>query len=99
MSKEIISKHSSPGELIRFKQNVNQKTHFHYVIDGLNVALLTVQHNNLEQAKTVAQLVERFAQQKKRVLVIGRKHMDTQWPEKQMTYIKTNASVFLTANE
>lgn len=94
----MISTHSSMAEFIRFKQIVNKKNPFHYVIDGLNVSL-TVQHNNLEQAKSVAQLVKHFAEQKKRVLVIGRKHVDSQWPEWQMNYIKSNAKVFLTANE
>lgn len=98
MNKEIISKDSSAGEFIRFKQNVNKKSRFDYVIDGLNVAY-TVLHNNLEQAKTVTQLVENFTEQKKRVLVIGRKHMETTWPEKQMNYIKAHATVFLTANK
>lgn len=97
LSKENILARSSKAEFIRFKQHVNKKRNFHYVIDGLNVALI-VPNNKLEQAKSLAQIVENFVQQKKRVLVIGRKHMDS-WPEHQMNYIKTNATVFLTANE
>lgn len=98
LSKENILAHSSQSELIRFKQHVNKKRNFHYVIDGLNVALI-VPNNVLEQAKTLAKIVEQFVQRRKRVLVIGRKHMETQWPERQMNYIKTHADVFFTANE
>lgn len=43
----------------------------------------------------VAAVVNYFTQQNKKVLVFGRKHMST-WPKKQMAFIKSNASLFLT---
>lgn len=89
---------SSYAEFNRFKQHVNKKRIFHYVIDGLNVAFAGSTDNCLEQAKSLAKLVEHFVQRKKRVLIIGRKHMDT-WPGPQINFIKTNATLFLTANE
>lgn len=98
LSRANILARSSQAELIRFKQHVNKKRNFHYVIDGLNVAYTTSMDNTLEAAKSLAKIVEHFVQQKKRVLVIGRKHMDA-WPEHQMNFIKTNANLFLTANE
>lgn len=76
---------------------MNKKRNYHYVIDGLNVALM-IPNNKLEQAKLLAQIVEYYVRRKKRVLVVGRKHMDC-WPEQQLNYIKTHANVFLTANE
>lgn len=96
-NKENILAHSSQSELIRFKQNVSKKRSYDCIIDGLNVAL-TAKNNYLEQAKSLARIVEYFVQRKKHILVIGRKHMNT-WSEHQMNYIKTNATVFLTANE
>lgn len=98
LSKENILAHSTPAELIRFKQHVNKNRRFHYVIDGLNVAHTDVNNNTLERAKALAYMVEYFVQRKKRVLVIGRKHMDS-WPERQINYIKTNANLFLTAEK
>lgn len=97
LSKENILAHSSQSELIRFKQHVNKKRIYHYVIDGLNVGL-NVPNNYLEQAKSLAQIVEYFVKRNKRVLVIGRKHMNN-WPERQMNYIKMNAEIFFTADE
>lgn len=97
LSKENILAHSSQAELIRFKQHVHKKRIFHYVIDGLNVGL-KMKNNYLEQAKGVAQIVEHFVKRNKRVLVIGRKHMNN-WPERQINYIKTNAEIFLTADK
>lgn len=96
-NKENILAHSSQSELIRFKQHVNKKRNYDCIIDGLNVAL-TVKDNYLEQAKSLARVVEYFVQRKKRILVIGRKHINT-WPEHQMNYIKMNATVFLTADK
>lgn len=99
LSKANILARSSFGEFIRFKQIVNEKRSFHYVIDGLNVAYTGSTDKLLEQAKTLTKLVEHFVQRKKRVLIIGRKHMDDTWPGPQINFIKKNATLFLTANE
>lgn len=101
LNKEMILEHSTPSELIRFKQHVNKKRKFDYVIDGLNTAhaISASTGNLLKQSKHLAEVVEHFVKRKKRLLVIGRKHMET-WPDEQhLNYIKKNATVFLTADK
>lgn len=100
MSKEMIARNSSRGELIRFQQQVNKKHVYHYVIDGLNVCRGAAgsKGNLVQQSRLLADLVKEYVDQRKRVLVIGRKHME-KWPEEQLNYIKKNAKFFLTSNE
>lgn len=95
LTKERILEKSSTSELIRFKQVVSAKRKFDYVIDGLNTSLhFKTTGNIMEQSKVLKSFVEQLASKRKRVLVIGRKHMET-WPEYYLNDVKTKSTLFL----
>lgn len=99
VSKEKILEKSSKSEYIRFKQIVNNKRKFDYVVDGLNVSLLFHTSGNImQQSITLRNLVEKLVNKRKRILVIGRKHME-KWPEIYMNYVKSKSTIFLTNDE
>ncbi|XP_064547198.1 mitochondrial ribonuclease P catalytic subunit [Drosophila montana] len=89
---------STPQEVARFKQYVEQTAPYDCVIDGLNVAYSTGNKKPPQQlAKLLATVVRYFKERRKRVLVLGRQHMRN-WSKPAMQYIQNNASVFLTNN-
>lgn len=101
LSRKTILSSSNMSELIRFKQHVNKKRTFDVIVDGLNASHVkeNVTGNALEQSKLVKNIVERFVDKRKRVLVIGRKHMEQKWPEYNWNFIQNNATVFLAADK
>ncbi|XP_017853139.1 mitochondrial ribonuclease P catalytic subunit [Drosophila busckii] len=89
---------STPEEVARFKQHVEQSAPYDCVIDGLNVAYSTGVKKPPEQlAKLLATVVRYFKERRKRVLVLGRQHMRN-WSKQAMHYVHSNASVFFTNN-
>lgn len=52
-NKNLLEGFSSPSEMIRFKQYVNKKRTYDFIVDGLNVSLLADKGNILAQAKLV----------------------------------------------
>ncbi|KAL7745692.1 hypothetical protein ACLKA6_009898 [Drosophila palustris] len=95
--KDVFQK-STPEEVARFKQFVEQTAPYDCVIDGLNVAYSTGTKKPPQQlAKLLATVVRYFRERRKRVLVLGRQHMRS-WSKPAMQYIQSNASVFLTNN-
>lgn len=96
VNKEKILEKSNTSELMRFKQVVNKKRKFDYVIDGLNTSLIFHTTGNImEQSIILKGIVEKLVNKRKRVLVIGRKHME-KWPELYLNYVKTKSTMFLT---
>ncbi|KAG4071406.1 hypothetical protein HA402_011560 [Bradysia odoriphaga] len=92
--KNIFNK-STPEELTSFIAFFNETGPYHCVIDGLNVGYFNQTFNPTAQSKLLAGVVKHFVNQKKSVLVIGRKHM-TRWPKANMDYIRKYANLFLT---
>nr|XP_002741342.2 PREDICTED: mitochondrial ribonuclease P protein 3-like [Saccoglossus kowalevskii] len=97
-SKDVYLK-TSPQELKAFIEYVNDGPSYDVVIDGLNVAHIDPFVNKSLQLR---QVVVYFAEQlRKRVLVIGRRHMLSyrgDWQAYNMTWIKEIADCFFTDN-
>ncbi|XP_062557657.1 mitochondrial ribonuclease P catalytic subunit [Armigeres subalbatus] len=95
IKKEIFNK-TTPKELERFQMFLKKTKPYDVVIDGLNVAFSTGnQKSPAVYAMQIASVVKHYVRQRKRVLVIGRQHMD-RWRSKDMKYIRENAFLFLT---
>ncbi|XP_055544110.1 mitochondrial ribonuclease P catalytic subunit [Wyeomyia smithii] len=95
VKKEIFN-NTTPEELQRFQRFVKQTKPYDIVIDGLNVALSTGNQKSPNiYAMQIAAVVRHYVQRKKRVLVIGRQHMN-RWRSKDMKYIREKAYLFLT---
>ncbi|XP_053670196.1 mitochondrial ribonuclease P catalytic subunit [Anopheles nili] len=93
--KEIFNR-TTPEELKRFQSFLSKTIPYDVVIDGLNVAFSSGnQKNPAVYSQQVAAVVRHYVRQKKRVLVIGRQHMD-KWRSKEMKYIRENSFLFLT---
>lgn len=89
---------TTPGELERFHTFINKVQPYDCVIDGLNVAYSKGSKLPIGTlAKIMVDVLKYFVRQKKRVLVIGREHMNN-WPKAQLNYIRKNSNLFLTAN-
>ncbi|XP_058060228.1 mitochondrial ribonuclease P catalytic subunit [Anopheles bellator] len=94
--KTEIFNRTTPEELNRFQKFLRKTLPYDVVIDGLNVAFSSGNHKNPAlYAKQIAAVVRHYVHQKKRVLVIGRQHMD-KWRSKDMKYIRENSFLFLT---
>ncbi|GLV35222.1 mulder [Carabus blaptoides fortunei] len=97
VGKNLFNK-STPEELDKFKQFVEKMGNVDMVIDGLNVAYSAgTKQNSTVYAKMVANVVNHFRQQNKKILVLGRIHM-YKWPKQYMKYIESNADLFLAQN-
>lgn len=95
INKEIFNR-TTPEELNRFQAFLAKTLPYDVVIDGLNVAFSSGnQKSPIVYAQQVAAVVRHYVRQKKRVLVIGRKHMD-KWRSREMKYIRENSFLFLT---
>lgn len=85
---------SSPAEVAKFEKFLQAHQPFDCVIDGLNVAYSTGNTKSpAYYGKLLAAVVRHFAEQKRRVLVLGRRHM-LRWPN--MGTVNRQAKVFLT---
>ncbi|XP_075234068.1 mitochondrial ribonuclease P catalytic subunit [Lycorma delicatula] len=100
IGKNIFLK-STPTELNRFQEFLRRTAPYDFVLDGLNIAY-AVGVNNTNSTDVFANMlksvVRYFVVKKKKVLVLGRKHMKM-WPKEPMKYIENNANLFLTDNE
>lgn len=95
--KLFVKNNMNLSELGIFKQLVNSKKTYDFIIDALNVTRIfpDSQGNIYRQSKLLAEMVEHLRRQNKRVFIIGKKHIE-EWPEPSLNYIRRNASVFLT---
>uniref|UniRef100_A0A1Q3F6U8 Mitochondrial ribonuclease P catalytic subunit n=1 Tax=Culex tarsalis TaxID=7177 RepID=A0A1Q3F6U8_CULTA len=95
IKKDIFNK-TTPKELDRFQKFLARTKPYDVVIDGLNVAFSAGnQKSPSVYAMQLAAVVRHYVRHKKRVLVIGRQHMD-RWRSKDMKYIRENAFLFFT---
>ncbi|XP_018562379.1 mitochondrial ribonuclease P catalytic subunit [Anoplophora glabripennis] len=86
---------TSPEELERFKNFAASMGQFDVVLDGLNIAYSAgTKQQPFVYSSLVALVVSHFVQKRKKVLVLGRAHMN-RWPKKNWGYVTQNASVFL----
>ncbi|GAB1609638.1 mitochondrial ribonuclease P catalytic subunit-like [Argonauta hians] len=87
-----IYQKTNPAELEDFKYFVAENAPFDLVFDSLNVSFKIGQLRN--KSLQLRRVVEYFAlEKKKKILVIGRKYMK-RWPEKDINVIKKLASCF-----
>lgn len=93
----FIKSRISSNELFVFRQMVNKKKTFNYVVDALNVARVFPESTGkiLQQGKLLARLVEQLCEQKRRVFVVGKKHVNN-WPEQSLNSIRKKSTVYLT---
>ncbi|PNF17909.1 hypothetical protein B7P43_G02240 [Cryptotermes secundus] len=95
-----IFRKSTPEEIKEFKNFVKMTAPYDMVIDGLNIAFTAGPKKALSSqalARTLHHVVKYFVMKSKKVLILGRKHMQT-WSPCYMDYIYRNAHVFLADN-
>lgn len=94
--KVLIKPRISSDELFVFRQMVNKKKTYNYVIDALNVSRVFPESkgNILKQGKLLARLVEQLLEQKSRVFAVGKKHVNN-WPEQSLNAVRKRATVYL----
>lgn len=97
--KILVKKHIKPVEQGVFRQMVNRKKTYDFVIDALNVSRIFPESkgNILKQGSLLARLVEQLRNKHNRVLIVGKKHVND-WPEEFTNFIRKNATVYLTNN-
>ncbi|CAH1163414.1 unnamed protein product [Phaedon cochleariae] len=89
---------TNPAELRKFQNFINDMDCFDVVLDGLNIAYSAgTKHSPQVLSAMVAAVVSFFVNQKKKVLVLGRIHMN-RWPKEHWGYVTNTCSVFLTQN-
>jgi ribonuclease P protein 3 len=83
VGKDVFSK-TTPEELLRFKHFVSNMDKYDVVIDGLNVGYSAgVKQTTMVFSALVASVVSHFVNRGKKVLVMGRNHMN-KWPKKKL---------------
>lgn len=90
---------TNPAELQRFKSFLETNGPYDCVVDGLNVAYSAgVKNSNSRKFATLlAHVVTYLSRTNRRILVLGRKHMNS-WPADQMEKITSRADTFYTEN-
>lgn len=98
IGKDIFYK-TKPEEFKSFISFLERIEHIDIVLDGLNIALSPThrKHNLRLSAGVLRNVVKHFIGLSKKVMVLGRKHMNS-WPKEDMDYIKQNAFLFLVEN-
>ncbi|XP_063803966.1 mitochondrial ribonuclease P catalytic subunit [Pseudophryne corroboree] len=89
---------TTPEELQRFLEFVNSRPPYDIVVDGLNVAFL---FRKQTLSKTLLDVVSSLAAKRKRILVLGRKHMlinTKQWLKEDIKHLQKCADCFFLDN-
>lgn len=91
LGKSVFAK-STPNEIENFLSFINENGPFDIVIDGLNVV-----YSKPKKIDTTILLnvIKHFKGQNKKILVIGRKHME-KWRVQDVKFIKQNSATFYT---
>lgn len=93
----VIVKPKIPSiQLNVFRQMVNKKKTYNYIIDSLNVTRTArdTKGNICKQGRILEQVVEQLKLHDKKLLIVGKKHVN-EWPERSTNFIRRNATVFL----
>lgn len=85
---------TSPEELDRFLQFVDETAPYDVVLDALNIAYVA-RNGNLDKVGILNMVVNYFESRNKKMLLLGRKHM-LHWPRKQMQRIMGKTCSFFT---
>ncbi|XP_064421269.1 mitochondrial ribonuclease P catalytic subunit [Latimeria chalumnae] len=101
--KEVIEgrdvfKKTNPLELESFQKFVQKRCPYDVVIDGLNVANISVKG---KRSQILLEVVSHLAEQNLRLLLLGRKHMlkgTNSWERRHMAAIQEKADCFFTEN-
>ncbi|KAL1501588.1 hypothetical protein ABEB36_006885 [Hypothenemus hampei] len=97
VGKDIFIK-SNPNEMKKFQNFLSNMEQYDVILDGLNIAYSSgVNKGPYVFSRLLHAVVKHFVQKNKSVLILGRSHMN-KWPRMYWSYIKENASVFLTEN-
>uniref|UniRef100_A0A1B6ES66 Mitochondrial ribonuclease P catalytic subunit n=1 Tax=Cuerna arida TaxID=1464854 RepID=A0A1B6ES66_9HEMI len=96
IGKDIFQK-TKPEEFNEFLTFLEKTAPYDIVLDGLNIALKVPRSRRSPStfAFQLKAVVQHFACQNAKILILGRKHMK-KWPSEDMRYIYNNAHVFLT---
>lgn len=96
----VLRPRISPQQVTFFKQFVNKKKTYDYVVDSLNVSRMIpdIKGNIFKQGQLLGQTVEQLRSNNKKVLVVGKKHVNN-FPEQSMNLIRKKATVFLSNDE
>lgn len=99
--KVLLKPKISSTELGFFRQIVNRNKTFDYVVDSLNVTRIFPESKGelLKQGEILAKIVKRLRFNNKKILVIGKTHVQETFPEQSINFIRKNATVFLTKNK
>ncbi|KAF6198728.1 hypothetical protein GE061_006750, partial [Apolygus lucorum] len=95
VGRDIFQK-TSPEELKTFHTFLEKVLPVDVVLDGLNIAYVSKKLSP-HGAKLLRFVTSHFVSEGRKILVIGRKHMN-RWSTNEMNYVKSNASVFLAEN-
>ncbi|CAH2090267.1 unnamed protein product [Euphydryas editha] len=82
---------TSPDELNRFLDFINKTSPYDVVLDGLNIAYSVGKSDINNRIKVLGTVIDHFIQQKKRILLLGRKHM-LKW--RQLHYLTRKTESF-----
>ncbi|KAK9723298.1 Protein-only RNase P [Popillia japonica] len=89
---------TTPEELQRFRIFVENMEKFDVIVDGLNVLYSAGVKQPLHvQSTLLATVIAHFTKQRKKVLVLGRIHME-RFPKRNWSFIAKNSTVFLINN-
>uniref|UniRef100_A0A0A9WNQ5 ribonuclease P n=2 Tax=Lygus hesperus TaxID=30085 RepID=A0A0A9WNQ5_LYGHE len=95
VGRDVFQK-TSPEELNSFHKFLEKVLPVDVVLDGLNIAYVSKKLSP-NGAKLLRFVTSHFVSEGRKILVVGRKHMD-RWSTNEMNYVKSNASVFLAEN-
>lgn len=85
------------GLNIAYVCGTNQTTKVYATLVSFNLNFVVFLLKFHERFFQLAHVVAHFVERNKKVVVLGRKHMES-WPKKEWGYVKRNADLFLTEN-
>lgn len=86
---------SSPKELAKFLQFIENTGPYDIVIDALNVAYAIGKRNSANKLNLVAAVVNHFKEKNKKIMLLGRKHM-LKWNKGVMQMLQRDTCCFFT---
>ncbi|XP_034946671.1 mitochondrial ribonuclease P catalytic subunit [Chelonus insularis] len=94
-----VFQNTTPTELNKFLKYIDETKPYDVVIDGLNAAYSLNRKSKMptERAKELRKIVTLLREQKKRIFILGKRHM-LKWSRKEMNIIENNSFLFLTNN-
>lgn len=98
--KVLVKPNITSVELPIFRQMVNKKKTFDYIVDALNVTRIfpDSKGNLYKQGILLARLVEQLKARNKKVFIVGKKHVE-RWPEQSINFVRKNATVYLSQSK